>query len=277
VSKHGALSLATSEEAVDVDFSCFIKDAPISVRAANPITEYFRATESLKAKIIHAAGSGDSELFGLLTIGIISAVEFYLRSVFSSVPLICPLARRHIEMATVPIGAIDFYALPGASHLAACFDHESLADGEKIKKLCEKFTGLKIATDGSAAKTIDDFGTLCEIRHCLVHTRGNVGLKASNALSLSSRVPSRVVITTDQALTITKLSHNVTRAINRFVSDGIVSRWVDNGLLVGDWDADKVLFTPVVRFFEYSEESAQATNVYRRYLPFRKAALSRLA
>lgn len=180
-------------------------------------------------------------------------------------------------MGTVPIGAIDFYTMPGASHLAACFDHESLADGEKIKKLCEKFTGLKISTDGSAAKTIDDFDRLCQIRHCLVHTRGNVGLKASNALGLPKRIPSRVVLTIDQALTITKLSHNVTRAINRFVSDGIVSRWVDVGLMVGSWDADKVLFEPMVRFFEYSEEHGRATNSYRAYLPFRKAVLSRVS
>ncbi|WP_414540226.1 hypothetical protein [Stenotrophomonas forensis] len=271
---HGRLNLCDNEEAVDISFPEFVKISPPTGGSSNPVSEYFSATESLKVKIIEAAGVGDAELFGLLTIGVISSVEYYLRSVLSAIPFLCPVARRHVEMAMVPIGAFDFYGEPSLRRLSACFDHESLADGDKIKKYCEKFTGLKLSGDSSANKTIDDFDTLCEIRHCLVHTRGFVGLKASNSLGLQSRSPSKVVISLSQALEVVKLSHNVVRAINRFLSDGIASRWVDQSYITGDWAEDKKIFEPLVRFFVYSNGTA-ATNVYRLYQPFLRASALR--
>lgn len=274
--KHGNLELHASEESVSMDLTSLLQPVP-SRGAANPIGDYFEAADRLKSKILRPGDLADSEMFGLLTIGVISAVEFYLRNIFGRLPEICPLSRKHMEMSMVVAGGADFFAGSAFPQLLASFDHESLADGKKIRAACEKVSGLKLRDDASASKVIDDFDRLCELRHCLVHSRGYVGLKASNALALTSRKPQKVLMQKADVFEVLKIAHNVVRAINRFVANEVANRWVESGVLSGEWASDKELFTALFDTFVLKGQDAYSGNAYRAYRPFQKAALARSA
>jgi hypothetical protein len=242
----------------------------------SPISEYFDATDSLKVKIL-SSGTNDSEMFGLLTIGVISAVEFYFRSIFCRVAEICPLAHRHAELILVPAGAADFFAESAFPRNIASFENESLADGKKIKSFGEKFTGIKLGDDTSVASAIDDFDRLCELRHCLVHSRGYVGLKAAHALELDLRSPQKILLKREHVFEALKTAHNAVRAVNRHLADTIVNRWIDAGVLTGDWRADRELFESIFVTFSMPGQDAYGGIAYRAYAPFRRAAKARAA
>lgn len=270
------MKLHFPEESIALDFQSSLRALP-GVPACSPISDYFDVTEKLKKKILLRDGSPDSEMLGLLTIGVISSVEFYLRNVFSRIPEVCPIAARHIEMSLVPAGAAGFYSGSGLPQYMSCFEHESLADGKRIRSLCEKFTGLKVVADGSANKVIEDFDKLCEIRHCLVHARGFVGLKACNALGLDDRAPRKVLLQAEGALEVLKLAHNVVRALNRFLAQGIIERWIGSGVLTGSWTEDQDIFKRYMDLFCIPSESDFNGAAFKCYLPYRRAAKARAA
>lgn len=270
MSSHGSLKLHEREEAVSLDLDSWLKVVPPHV-PNSAIDDYFECTDGLKAKII-ASEAVDAELLGLLTIGVISAVEFYLRTIFSRVPDICPFAQRHMEMTAVAAGAAAYYSNSGIPYLLSLFDHESLANGEKIKTTCKKCVGLNLMDDGSVQKVIEDFEKLCELRHCLVHARGYVGLKASNALELEARTPKKVLLDRAGVLEVLKIAHNVVRAVNRFLADGIANRWVDRNYLTGVWHDDKDRFTRLFSSFSRRGRDEYGGVAYKAYRPFQKSA-----
>ena len=264
------LKLHEREEAVRLDLDSWLRLVPRHA-PRSAIDDYFECTDGLKSKII-ASEPVDAELLGLLTIGVISAVEFYLRTIFSRVPGICPFAQRHMEMTAVAAGAAGYYADSGIPYLLSLFDHESLANGEKIKTTCKKCVGLNLTDDSSVQKVIEDFDKLCELRHCLVHARGYVGLKASNALELDSRSPKKVLLDRAGVLEVLKIAHNVVRAINRYLAEGIANRWVDKNYLTGNWQDDKSQFTTLFSSFARRGKDEYGGIAYKAYRPFQKAA-----
>lgn len=270
------LKLHTPEESVTINFADVIRSVPDG-KSANPISDYFEVTEKLKKKLIGSEHKDDAEILGLLTLGVISAAEFYVRNIVASVPHLCPIAQRHCELIVVPSGSFSYYAGSSYPHLVSCFDHESFADAAKIRAHSVKFTGLKIGDGSSVGIALEEFNKLCELRHCLVHARGYVGLKASSGLKLDSRRPAKVLLTQASALDVLKVCHNLVRALNSFLANGLAERWVERGVLSGEWEKDDILFKALVQLFWIKGEDGYGGVAYRAYSPYRKAALARAA
>lgn len=269
--KHGTLELHDPEEDLSIKADDYVKAVPAWARL-NPITEYFSSTDKLKQKIIQSSISDDAEILGLFSVGIISAAEFYFRSVFGVAISLCPISAKGFEMTNVPSGAHRFYDGSGLSYSIGCLEHESLADAKKIKAECKRFTSFNVTDSSSASKAVDDFELLCELRHCLVHSKGYVGLKASKALAISSRSVHKVLLSKSQAFEVIKLSHNAVRAMNRFLVNSIANRWIDSDLISGDWKKDKPAFTALVGAFMIPAEAQHGANIYAAYRPFQRAA-----
>ncbi|MGY1459014.1 hypothetical protein ACW5F0_10245 [Luteimonas sp. A534] len=240
----------------------------------NPISRYFEVTEHLKRKLL-SAGEEDAATLGLLVIGVISALEFYIRSLFAHVYLLCPLSQRHSELVAAPLGGLSFHAGTGHPYLLSAFEHESLADSKKIKAYCEKYLGLKIASDRSVEVVLADFDKLCELRHCLVHANGYVGLKASRELGLPGRSPRKILFRKSLVFEVLKVAHNVVRAVNRSIADQAVDRWVDFGVLDGTWSNDKARFTSLFALFRLSGEDGHSGIAYNSYRTYQRSIRAR--
>lgn len=274
MSKHGALALHLPEEAIAPDIHGILQPIPGAL-AENPISEYFYSANSLTTKIARSSQADDSEILGLLLLGIVSAAEFYFRAVFGVATSICPACKVQAEMQRIPIGSFAFYENTGYSHTLSAYEHESLADSKKIVSECKKFTGLDISTDTSALKAITDFEILCELRHCLVHARGFAGLKACVALKTEKRKLQKLLVGKSEAFELIKISHNAVRAVNRFIANGIVNRWIDQDLLTGIWKTDREIFTELIEAFWIRGEDNYKTIPFSAYRPFRKAILAK--
>lgn len=276
MSSHATLALHLSEETVTVQVDGILKPFPGNPMT-NPIGDYFSVADGLAAKLTKAPYDTDAEVLGLLLLGVVSAAEFYFRSVLGTSLDVCPLCRQHAELLAVPLGAFEFFSESGYSHALGAFEHESLADSKKIRGECKRFTGFELSKDASADKAITDFELLCELRHCFVHARGLAGLKACRALNSEYRSLQRLLVGKAEAFELLKLSHNAVRAFNRFLANSILNRWVDEDLFKGRWKEDKAAFTKVIEAFWIKGEDSYGAIAWKAYKPFQRAVQARRA
>lgn len=252
MSKHLTLQLHLQEEAVTCDFASSFIPIPRG-RRPNPITDYFESTSTLVRKIIDTKYADDSEVLGLLVLGVISSAEFYFRNILGAVSELCPICVTHTESIEVMSGAAVVYADAGYALSMASLEHESLADSKRLIAQIARFSNLKISENSSVKKALDDFELLCELRHCFVHAKGFVGIKAARALGGQRRI-AKVIVKRDQALDFIKLAHNAVRAVNHFLGNELLNRWIDKDVLVGEWSNDRKLFLPYWALFAKTGE-----------------------
>jgi hypothetical protein len=274
VSKHVSLKLHAPEEQLDVSLADSTQQVPRGLQLS-PIADYFDATSRLKGKILAAAQSNDAELLGLMIIGVISAAEFYFRSILGRVIQICPLCARQAEATQVPVGAFGFYESSDYCFALGAMEHESLADAAKVTAYIGKLTGFKTNEDSSVAAALQGYESLCELRHCLAHARGFVGLKGSRALGLEQRALSKVLVNQTSAFELLKLSHNAVRSVNRFLLDSLVNRWIDRDVLSGTWMDDRDRFGMAWRSFSMAGEDGFNGNMRSAYAIVRQSIVKR--
>jgi hypothetical protein len=273
VSKHATLQLHVSEEAVTAQVSDALVPY-VPVPGVNPISDYFLTANRLAAKLTTAPYDTDSEVLGLLLLGVVSAAEFYFRTAISMSLEVCPICRRHAESLSVPFGTFEFFSNSVISPSISAFESESLADSQKIKQKCRELTGFNMGDDSSVEAALKEFEILCELRHCLIHVRGVAGLKACRAFG-TRRELQKLVVNKAQAFDLLKLSHNAVRATNRFLANSIANRWIDRDVLTGNWATDKQPFTKLVSSFWIRGEDSYQGVAWNAYRPFRKAVLAK--
>jgi hypothetical protein len=240
----------------------------------NPITDYFMTTGRLVKKIVDTKYADDAEVLGLLMLGVVSSAEFYFRSILSELARACPLCVLHTEAINIPSGSIAFYSKSGFSPTMSAFEHESLADSKKISGEIKRFAGFTCSENSSVKKALDDFELLCELRHCFVHARGFAGLKAIRALG-GKRTVHKVLVRQQQALDFIKLSHNAVRAVNHYLSNEVLNRWIDKDVLSGKWATDKRLFTRYWHLFAKRAEDPYSGSAQKAYAVVRPVILKR--
>lgn len=263
MSNHVTLSLHHSEETVACDFSAALVPFPFG-SIENPISDYFQSTGSLVKKIVDTKYSDDPEILGLLVLGVVSSAEFYFRTILSELSRTCPVCVTHTEPINIPSGSNAFYLKSGYSSAMSAFEHESLADSKKIANEIKRFSGFVCADNSSVKKSLDDFELLCEIRHCFVHSRGFAGLKAIRVLG-GQRTLHKVQINQAQALDFIKLSHNAVRAVNHYLSNEVLNRWIDRDVLCGKWASDKKIFTQYWKLFAKQGEDSYGGSMQDAY------------
>lgn len=274
MSKHLSLKFHEPEEQLEISVGDSLRPVPAGAHL-NPIADYFDATARLKGKILSASYSDDAELLGLMIIGVISSAEFYFRSILGRMIQICPLCARQAEPTQVPIGAINYYKDSDYGFALGAMEHESLADSSKVSSYITKLTGFKINDDSSVIAALRGYDSLCELRHCLAHARGFVGLKGCRSMGLEQRLLTKVLIEQGKALELLKISHNAVRAVNRFLLDSTVNRWIDKNVLTGLWPMDKGLFESVWKTFSIDGEDDFNGNARTAYTPIRRIIIKR--
>ena len=273
MSSHVSLALHQPEEAVTCSLNDALVPYPIGAQR-NAITDYFETTQNLVQKIISTKYADDAEVLGLLVLGVVSCAEFYFRTVLSELTRTCPISERHAESLNIPAGSISFYSRTAYASAISAFEHESLADAKKIIAEVKRFGGFSCAENSSVKKALEDFELLCELRHCFVHARGFVGLKAARAIG-GARTLQKVLVGQKQALDFIKLSHNAVRAVNRYLSDEVLNRWIDRDVLIGRWREDKRLFERFWSLFSVAGEDSYSGSPAKAYAVVKPIILKR--
>lgn len=211
----------------------------------SPIDEYYAVATDLVLRA--GQQESDDQVRRLLLVDLVSAVELYFRRILSELTALCPLARETANGRTLTLGAARYY--PSDAVARALLEHASLASDQEIRSQVRNLLNLEVKPTSSEGAALLAFDRVCQLRHAVVHARGELG--ASNAATLlRGPVPTgRLMVKVDaiafQAL-VTQ-AHNAVRAMNQFLFECTIKRWWKEGVLRGRWEEDKSLFDPLVR------------------------------
>lgn len=116
----------------------------------------------------------------LVLLGVIAAVESYLRSILRRVIAIDPISQDCVHRRDVAYGA--------ALHLSkdllpeAILERISFISRESIVDSLRDLIGMKGEVPADLQVAINDYARVCQLRHCAVHRFGKLG--ANNAIAL---------------------------------------------------------------------------------------------
>jgi len=85
----------------------------------------------------------------------------------------------------------------------------------------------------------------------------------------------KILLQQEQALDLIKISHNMVRAVNHFLADQTLNRWIDEDVLSGSWREDKRLFGRYWKLFTKADEDAYSGVAQNAYKDVRKIVLRR--
>jgi hypothetical protein len=211
----------------------------------------------------------------LLVLGLVTGVEAYFRTLFLNILTICPLSREAIADQAIPFGAVEFYGPEQA--VLGLFEGSSFAGETEIKKRTRQVLGVVIPERESLGVALREYEKVCHIRHASVHAQGVLNRGNAKALGVSRQdVSMHVIIDFSHLHMAARACINIVRAYNLFAYRAITQRWLDQRLLVGNWESDKRYFKPLVELFYSREDGSAVKRPYSIYLAFRPSILSRL-
>lgn len=218
----------------------------------------------------------------MLTAGVVSAAEEYFREVIVRSVLTCPLCRMHVSAIPTTVGA----ALSGSDEdaLHTSLEATSFSSASKLKEASATYLNFSWAKDSSLGTAMQLFDVVCTLRHCAVHSGGLVNRR--NAATLKVPAHSRVAVTS--AADLLSLAHVVlatARLYNAELFRHVLSRWIDQGVLNGNWTQDgKYMRGLWAVFVSHSDRAASAIagtpirrSAYSAWQSVRGAVLARTA
>lgn len=203
------------------------------------IDQFFQATRDLNILLPRAAYT--SQLGHLVLLGHMSAVESYFRTMIRRVILIDPIAQAAVHHKEINYAAAlhhrDLKLLP-----EALFERISFSSPEKILEVLKSFLGIAAQAPPQVQAILEEFGKVCQIRHCLVHRFGKLGSRNAVQLGLSkhSKLLEKPLAARYEDLQVAFdiLRQSVT-VINNHVFYTLVTRILD---WKGTWRTDKRRF-----------------------------------
>jgi hypothetical protein len=157
-------------------------DADHDDSAVSPFDQFFENTLRLN-KLWATKSDGfvlEPEIGVLLLLGYVSAVESYMRALIRRIVAIDPYAQLNCENFMVSFAAALHHKTP---MLPEALLEETVFSGKKgIMTGLSKFVGVDFNQNKDIEKLLDQYDSVCELRHCCVHRFGKLGTK--NAVSL---------------------------------------------------------------------------------------------
>ncbi|WP_370307723.1 hypothetical protein [Sinimarinibacterium flocculans] len=217
---------------IQFDNICARRAAP----TRSPIDEFYIAFDKAIKKSSQPPFESDSASLQLLLVPLFGAAELYFRRFISVAVAICPLCREQASTQQINYGAVAAFGIDG---LAVAFgEHEGFTTDGAIRRRTLNILGIEIKQNTSAYIALEEFETVCHLRHALVHLSGE--LLYLNRRKLKIARPGRLVLQLDAAAyqAIAGKVCNAVRAYNSYVGNELLKRWQDQGYIAGQWRRD---------------------------------------
>lgn len=214
----------------------------------------------------------------LVLLGVIAAVESYLRTLLRKVIAVDELSQEASYKRDISFGA--------AVHLhrdmmpEAIMERVSFISKDSITGTIKDCLGIKGHSPSSLESSIDDYVKICHLRHCAVHRFGRLG--ASNALALGIQdhrelLEKPLLLDYLSLQTAISISTNLVKTINNFLFNEIISRLPDHSWQ-GSYTKDRKKFLLYYDIFADSISSvgptADAKSLYAEFQLQRRSYLA---
>lgn len=163
----------------------------------------------------------------LLVLGYVSAVESYMRALIRRVLVVDDVAKEQCHTFTVSYAAARVHE--PAMLPEALLEEHAFSGAKGIKNGLTKFLGVEVAQDRALVELIDQYGDVCEIRHCCVHRFGKLGTKNAIELGLERHqalIEKPVELGRSSIEVIASVLATMVKSINNHVMAAVLQRSV---------------------------------------------------
>jgi len=205
----------------------------------------------------------------LVLLGVIAAVESYLRTLFRRLIYFDPGCQDAVQKRDVTYGAaihLEPELLP-----EALLERISFISKENIEKAIKELLGIPGGLPPDVVTVTEDYVRICQLRHCAVHRFGKLG--ASNAISLGLSLhgalmekPLRLDYSALQSAIA--ICSGFVKSLNNFLFNAILSR-VPDGTWSGNYQDDRPKFIAYYSLFadkKSATKSPPPKSVYSLFL-----------
>ncbi|WP_409344624.1 hypothetical protein [Paenibacillus sp. MBLB4367] len=238
-----------------------------TIYSESPIDEYYKVTTEIIKLTDPNLLDDNPVLSQLIILGLVSAVEGYLRSIFCELLDKCPYARSNASSKQIRFGALDYYDF---SRLAeALFDTGSFASHAETKSKTRELLGMTFNDTSSINVALLNFNSVCHLRHCAIHSGGTLNAHNAKELGLSKDYVSKKLqpnsVTLQDAI---KICHSFVRAFNQYAFNETFKKWIPSPFR-GEWIKEKRQFTQLINIFwsKIDNGPCEYNKVYRTSVP----------
>lgn len=259
-------SVNRSEEAINLDLRPLFQ--PLETPTVSPIDEYYGHARQLLLAVSKPEIEADDMLMRLLVLELVSTAELYFRRILSGAIAVCPLISAAAAKRPLLLGALDYYHRQALGY--ALLDGVSLSGEGDVKRQTLNITGIDIKANSSVQEALHDFERVCQLRHVIVHAKGEAGAKNVADLRVSVPGQSRLTIKALSFQPLVVVTHNAVRAYNAFMFDSVLRSWLSAKHLTGNWGSDRRKFSALFKLF-FSEVDGGPSDPKASYRVFRPA------
>jgi len=246
----------------------------------SPIDRFILNTQDIN-KLFAVQTQISPALGSLILLGYVSAFESYVRAVIRRIINVDEVAMSLNEDSSVHFGA----ALHQSTEMLpeALLEGTSFASAKNIKDAIKARLGVKGNFPADVTHALEEFQSICELRHCVVHRFGNLGAKNAIKLGLdehSELIESSLCLDQQALNDIALIVITVAKTINSFLFDRLVERIATNKAdnssespysqsWYWDYRKDKKRFEQYYQIFALTVESAPSPKAFELYSQYR--------
>ena len=157
----------------------------------SPIDKFYTRRNEILNVATPTFASTNPNVMTLLLVGLISSVENYYRDIIADLIKICPFAKENSSEKTLNLASIWF----GTNNLEkGALENISFADSKNITKNFKIVFSIDAENaSNQICSPLKEFSKLCELRHAIVHSGGEISGKNAIKLQLPNSVNSMQV------------------------------------------------------------------------------------
>jgi hypothetical protein len=208
------------------------------VDTLNPIDRFHERLTYVLVSIGKVPPDLESLAFRLFYVGMLSATEKFFRDLVCRVVSFCPISRARMRESNLQFGAIQYYSSDKIA--AGILQGKSLSDAAELKTLIRKISAIELKPNDEISVALEEFSNICQVRHALVHSYGELGLNNISGMGIS-KFDCTSEINVDNALfqSSAVVCNNLVKVVNQSIFESTVSSWIDQSKLSGIWKEDK--------------------------------------
>lgn len=248
----------------------------------SPLDQFIANTASINVIFIPYTQQGRTlprTLGFLITLGYMSAVESYFRTIIRGLINIDEHVRKLAEPRSLSFGAAIYHDVEMLPE--ALLEDISFASVERLKEAFRDFLGVKGNFPPDYLIQLNEFKKLCELRHCCVHRFGQLGTKnaiSSGLASHKSLLEKPFAPTVNDIQNISDMLRTFVMSSNNFLFKYILERTARNKddkgekFYATDWAWN--YYTDLDRFRKYydlfatknsAQPSARIKDIYKDF------------
>lgn len=224
-----------------------------------PIDVFYKETKDIISKFSPQDFNNCEWLGSYLSLGVFSSTENYFREMFSEIMHLCPCAQKASANSQINLGSVIWH--PDSDIPRGAFEHLSFADSETIFKSSRNYLGIELKTPQTKI-LFDDFDTICELRHGIVHSSRIIAGKNAIKLGInSSKKKSYINIGYAELQDIMTVCNNLVTTINSFLFEKVSHRWAIDWRGFPSWDRrnEHMRFKNLWNIFYSTTDGARGT------------------